>query len=132
MPLKEKGGHLDLTGIRSGEPAAGQAPLLEQAFKGHLDQGGHLRGVRAKNLGLPGQAQVRAYLEIAGRYVQGGQGPDRAHLSGGQPDLFPRLNRVLVNTGITKLAVGRAGISLVSFNEHAHLDDGGGQLLTYR
>lgn len=50
----------------------------------------------------------------------------------GHPDLFPRLNRVLVNTGITKLAVGRAGISLIGFNEHAHLDDGGGRLLTYR
>jgi broad specificity phosphatase PhoE len=50
----------------------------------------------------------------------------------GHHDLFPRLNRVLVNTGITKLAVGRSGTSLVSYNEHAHLDDGGGQLLTYR
>jgi len=50
----------------------------------------------------------------------------------GHHDLFPRLNRVLVNTGITKLAVGRSGLSLVSYNEHAHLDDGGGQLLTYR
>jgi broad specificity phosphatase PhoE len=54
------------------------------------------------------------------------------HLLGGHPDLFPTLNRVLVNTGITKLAVGRAGISLISFNEHAHLDDGGRRLLTYR
>lgn len=55
-----------------------------------------------------------------------------AHLLGGHMDLFPALNRVLVNTGITKLAVGRAGISLISLNEHAHLDDGGGKLLTYR
>jgi broad specificity phosphatase PhoE len=55
-----------------------------------------------------------------------------AHLLGGHADLFPALNRVLVNTGITKLAVGRAGVSLISFNEHAHLDDGGGKLLTYR
>lgn len=54
------------------------------------------------------------------------------HLLGGHPDLFPTLNRVLVNTGVTKLAVGRAGISLISFNEHAHIDDGGGALLTYR
>lgn len=54
------------------------------------------------------------------------------HLLGGHPDLFPTLNRVLVNTGITKLAVGRAGTSLISFNEHAHIDDGGGKLLTYR
>jgi broad specificity phosphatase PhoE len=50
----------------------------------------------------------------------------------GHPELFPRLNRVLVNTGISKLAVGRGGTSLVTFNEHAHIDDGGGQLLTYR
>ena len=55
-----------------------------------------------------------------------------AHLLGGHADLFPGLNRVLVNTGITKLAVGRSGTSLVSFNEHAHLDDGGAKLLTYR
>jgi broad specificity phosphatase PhoE len=55
-----------------------------------------------------------------------------AHLLGDHPDLFPTLNRVLVNTGITKLAIGRAGTSLISFNEHTHLDDGGGQLLTYR
>ena len=54
------------------------------------------------------------------------------HLLGGHPDLFPTLNRVLVNTGVTKLAVGRAGTSLISFNEHAHIDDGGGKLLTYR
>lgn len=54
------------------------------------------------------------------------------HLLGGHPDLFPTLNRVLVNTGISKLAIGRAGTSLISFNEHAHIDDGGGKLLTYR
>ena len=53
-------------------------------------------------------------------------------LLGADATLFPRLNRVLVNTGITKLAVGRGGTSLISFNEHAHIDDGGGALLTYR
>jgi broad specificity phosphatase PhoE len=55
-----------------------------------------------------------------------------AALLGNHADLFSRLNRVLVNTGITKLAVGRAGTSLISFNEHAHIDAGGGALLTYR
>lgn len=55
-----------------------------------------------------------------------------ATLLGGHADLFPALNRVLVNTGITKLAVGRAGTSLVTFNEHAHLDEGDSKLLTYR
>ncbi len=55
-----------------------------------------------------------------------------SHLLGDHADLFPRLNRVLVNTGVTKLAVGRAGTSLVSFNEHVHIDGGSARLLTYR
>ena len=55
-----------------------------------------------------------------------------ARLLGDRAELFPRLNRVLVNTGITKLAVGRAGTSLITFNDHAHIDEGGGALLSYR
>jgi len=39
---------------------------------------------------------------------------------------------VLVNTGITKLAVGAGGTSLIAFNDHAHIDVGGGALLSYR
>jgi broad specificity phosphatase PhoE len=39
-------------------------------------------------------------------------------------------NRVAVNTGITKLVSGRRGITLVSFNEHAHLEQAG-QSITY-
>jgi broad specificity phosphatase PhoE len=42
------------------------------------------------------------------------------------------LNRVSVNAGITKLACGRSGISFVSFNEHAHLEYGGSELVTLR
>jgi broad specificity phosphatase PhoE len=40
-----------------------------------------------------------------------------------------RLNRVCVNTGVTKLVNGRRGISLISFNDHSHLT---GSELTYR
>lgn len=50
-------------------------------------------------------------------------------LLGVAPEAFVRFNRVTVNTGISRVAVGRAGLTLVSFNEHAHLD---GALLTYR
>jgi len=39
------------------------------------------------------------------------------------------LHRVLVNTGVTRLFVGRAGLRLASVNEQAHLAGG---LLTYR
>lgn len=42
------------------------------------------------------------------------------------------LNRVSANGGITKLTVGAAGTSLVSFNDHAHFDGASRSLLTYR
>jgi broad specificity phosphatase PhoE len=44
---------------------------------------------------------------------------------------FASLNRVTVNTGITKVVHGRSGTSLLSFNEHAHLIAVAG-MLTYR
>jgi broad specificity phosphatase PhoE len=42
------------------------------------------------------------------------------------------LNRVTVNGGITKLVVGRGGVSLVAFNDHAHFEGPARELLTYR
>lgn len=45
---------------------------------------------------------------------------------------FVALNRVSVNTGISKVVVGRRGRSLVSYNEHGHLEEAGADLLTYR
>jgi hypothetical protein len=37
-----------------------------------------------------------------------------------------------VNTGVTKLVHGRTGTSVVSFNDHSHLEGPGRDLLTYR
>jgi broad specificity phosphatase PhoE len=45
--------------------------------------------------------------------------------------LWRRLNPVCVNSGVTRLVTGRRGLTLVSFNEHAHLD-GVPDALTYR
>ena len=45
---------------------------------------------------------------------------------------FVAFNRVTVNTGVTKVVHGRGGTSLVSFNEHAHLEQGARSLVTYR
>jgi broad specificity phosphatase PhoE len=45
--------------------------------------------------------------------------------------LWRRLNPVCVNSGVTRLVTGRRGTTLVSFNEHAHLDGVEG-MLTYR
>ena len=39
-------------------------------------------------------------------------------------------NHVAVNGAVTKLVGGRRGISLISFNEHLHLQRAG--LITYR
>jgi broad specificity phosphatase PhoE len=41
-------------------------------------------------------------------------------------------NRVSVNAGITKLVSGGRGISMVSFNDHAHLERRRPRLITYR
>lgn len=53
---------------------------------------------------------------------------DRRELAG---ELWRRLNPVCVNSGITRLVTGRRGTTMVSFNEHAHLD-GVPDVLTYR
>jgi broad specificity phosphatase PhoE len=45
---------------------------------------------------------------------------------------WSRLNTVIVNSSITKLVVGRRGTTLVSINDHAHLEPHGPELLTYR
>jgi broad specificity phosphatase PhoE len=45
--------------------------------------------------------------------------------------LWRRLNRVCVNSGVTKVVTGRSGLTLVSFNEHTHLEPRP-DLLTYR
>ncbi|WP_199435073.1 histidine phosphatase family protein [Qaidamihabitans albus] len=42
------------------------------------------------------------------------------------------LNRVTVNAGITKIVTGRAGTTLLSFNEHGHFEGQAAALLSYR
>lgn len=45
---------------------------------------------------------------------------------------WSRLNTVVVNSSITKLVVGRRGTTLVTINDHAHLEGRDPALLTYR
>ncbi|WP_109505436.1 histidine phosphatase family protein [Nocardioides speluncae] len=54
-----------------------------------------------------------------------------ARLLAGEPASWGRFNSVAVNTGVTKLISGRNGLSVVSFNEHTHLEHDR-SLLTYR
>jgi broad specificity phosphatase PhoE len=55
-----------------------------------------------------------------------------AALLGLPPESLVAFNHVSINTGITKLAVGRGGTTLVSSNEHAHLDEADATLISYR
>lgn len=43
--------------------------------------------------------------------------------------VWNQFNRVMVNASVTKAIVGRSGVTLVTFNEHSHLEGDG---LTYR
>lgn len=55
-----------------------------------------------------------------------------ARLLGLDDAAWAGLNRVIVNTAITKLVHGRSGTTLLSINDHAHLEDEPRELLTYR
>jgi broad specificity phosphatase PhoE len=51
------------------------------------------------------------------------------HVLGIDPRALPVLNRTSVNASITKIISGGRGVSLVSFNEHGHLEP---HLVTFR
>jgi broad specificity phosphatase PhoE len=55
-----------------------------------------------------------------------------AGLLGLAPDALVAFNHVSINTGITKVTVGRGGTTLVSSNEHAHLEEADPGLISYR
>ena len=54
-----------------------------------------------------------------------------ASLLGGGVDMWMRLNPVITNASVTKVVIGRTGTTLVSLNDHSHLDGQDG-MLTYR
>lgn len=55
-----------------------------------------------------------------------------ASLLGLPPERFSELSRVAVNTGVTKLARGAGATSLISFNDHSHLELADPELITYQ
>ena len=55
-----------------------------------------------------------------------------ASLLGAGADVWTRLNPVTVNSSVTKVVVGRRGATLVSFNDHTHLEGPDSALLSYR
>lgn len=55
-----------------------------------------------------------------------------APLIGIPSSAWPSLHRVMVNSSVTKVVRGQRGISLISFNEHGHLEGVPGLQITYR
>lgn len=53
-------------------------------------------------------------------------------LLGAPAETFAALNRTLVNSSVTKLAIGSTGTNVVSFNDHSHLEAVDRALVTYR
>lgn len=55
-----------------------------------------------------------------------------AELLDAGPEGWLRINRVIANASVTKIVTGRSGMSLVTFNDHAHFEGPRRDLLTYR
>jgi broad specificity phosphatase PhoE len=55
-----------------------------------------------------------------------------AALLGVPPNALIAFNHVSVNTAITKLVVGRGRTTLISSNEHAHVEEVDASLMGYR
>lgn len=54
-----------------------------------------------------------------------------SHLIAGDESLWASLNKVAVNTGVTKVISGSRGLTLATYNEHTHVEHDRA-LLTYR
>ncbi|KAA1424292.1 histidine phosphatase family protein [Nocardioides antri] len=54
-----------------------------------------------------------------------------SHLLAGDASLWTQLNKVAVNTAVTKVIHGRSGLTLASYNDHSHVEHDR-RLLTYR
>ncbi len=121
-------------------------PLSSRAFQEILDRALHswvaAGGDASQDASWPAfRARASAAVEaLAGELDRGQTG--MAFTSGGviaaicvavlglDEQSFVALNRVAINAALTKLVTGRSGTTLVSFNEHCHLEREG--LVSYR
>jgi broad specificity phosphatase PhoE len=141
--------HHSSTPVREDRPPGTTAPeissrqfqeLLEEALLAWIGAGAH--GPAAEP--WPAfAARVAAALADAGRTLQSGETAIVA-TSGGvlaavcvallavPAERFVVFNRVTVNAGVTRVASGRSGMTLISFNEQGHLEGRDEPLTTYR
>jgi broad specificity phosphatase PhoE len=114
--------------------------VVDQALQGWVDTGSSSRCAQTWPDFL---GRVNRALDELGAQLLSGQTALAFSSSGviaalaasliGQPEhAFVTLNRVSVNTAITKVIVGSRGKTLVSYNDHSHLEEAGDDLVTYR
>jgi broad specificity phosphatase PhoE len=103
---------------------AGAAGGARQTWPAFLDGVRQALDRAASDLGSGGTAAVFTSSGVIAALT--------ATLIGAPDSSFVPLNRVSVNTSVTKVILGSRGMTLVSFNEHSHLDETGGRLVTYR
>ncbi|WP_328471518.1 phosphoglycerate mutase family protein [Actinoplanes sp. NBC_00393] len=98
-------------------------PGFRQRIAGALERAGELlrqhRDIVAVSSGGP--------IALAVATLTAGRDADPATLA----TVWAALNRVAVNTGVTKLVSGRRGLWMSTYNEHTHLESDP-RLLTYR
>lgn len=142
-------GHFSPTDLRLDGPHAGpQEGMSSREFQAVLDPA--LRAWIEAGAGGPGphtwaafaaasaaaMAELRDELgrgETALVFTSGGAiAAVCAALLDAPEDAFPALNRGMVNTGVSKLVIGAAGASLISVNDHSHLEEADRALITYR
>jgi broad specificity phosphatase PhoE len=117
-----------------------EEPLSSQQFQGILDEalrawvagGEDFTDFKTRALGaFDDFAASLGSGETGLAFTSGGvMGVICARAMGLPDEAFIAFNRIAINAGITKLVVGRSGSTLISFNEHSHLEPRG--LVTYR
>lgn len=88
---------------------------------------GRVTAAAQRAIEMTGSGQTTIVVSSAGTITQW-----IAALWGIPAPQWPTLSRTMVNASITKLIVGRSGVTVVSVNEHLHLADRDGGVATYR
>ncbi len=104
-------------------PDAGRA-VGGETFAAFADR---VAAASGRAIDLTGSGQTTIVVSSAGTITQW-----IAQLWGVPARQWPVLSRTMVNAAITKLIVGRSGVTVVSVNEHLHLADRDGGVSTYR
>lgn len=144
----ERWNEYDFLDVLRAHPPADPAPTDPRGFQAALDEA-LVAWVAADEGSAPGESwaafsgRVHAALDELVASLGKGQnalvftsggviGAIAARCIGAADTAFFALNRVTCNAGVTKLVTGRAGITLVAFNEHGHFEGDARTLLTYR